>query len=310
MRITLSVLAVVVCASLVPLAGEEMPPPAGNGETGSQAEPTALMVIVQPGYPGSTEEAVDFMATLSGYIGKKMGFAGLSGAYYNDGAKALAVISERSPPFGIVSLGFYLKHRKELRLKALGYSKPKDNFVLLGRPGDVKDLAALDGQTVAGGPLYETEFLNRVIFGAEADVASWKAAPTAYSSRALRQLQRKEEDGSYRYRAVILTGREYGALRELPSAKALEKIFESDYYPPALLVVFGARGNAEGAKAATSRPLTQEEVEKLARTFQGLSEEAEGRQILEIMGAEGFQEVEAGWIATMEGKYDAVDEKK
>lgn len=285
------------------------------------------MVIVQPGYPGSTREAEDFMAALTAYVGKKVGLPDLSGAYYNDEATALSVIAEKRPSFGIVSLGFYLKHRKYMGLRALCASKPKDNFVILARPKDVKGLGDLAGHPVAGGPLYEPEYLGRVVLREEADVGAWKAAPTNTNTLALRQLSRKErggaggQGGTYKYRAVIITGREYRTVRELPSTQALEKVFESDYYPPALLVLLGKPAaeagakerDAEGAVPGWKEPggkVAKEEVEKLVRTFRDFPRDAEGKQILEQMGAEGFEEVQAGWLESLEGRYDAASEKK
>src|SRR5262249_49319532 len=145
-----------------------------------------------------------------------------------------------------VSLGFYLEHRKELGLRVLLQSKPKDNFLVVARTGELKDLSLLAHQPVAGGPLQEAPFLQKVVFQGKADVASWDQKPTLFVSRAIRDLVERKK-----YSAVVLTGRDYAVFKEL-YAKTLEKIAESDYYPPAFLVAFYVReesprpGKAEG----------------------------------------------------------------
>ncbi|HVR76046.1 MAG TPA: hypothetical protein VMT52_17070 [Planctomycetota bacterium] len=195
------------------------------------------MVIVQPGYPGSTEDARGFVAELCAHVGRKADLAGLAGAYHNEEKPALAAIEKERPAFGVVSVGFYLEHRKELGLQALLQTKPRDTFVVVARAGDVKGLEGLKGESVAGGPLHERKFLERIVFWGKADVSAWSLQPTLRASRALRDLVDRKK-----HRAVILVGRDHRALSPLYPGKTLEKLHESEYYPPAFLVAFRARG--------------------------------------------------------------------
>jgi hypothetical protein len=168
------------------------------------------MVIVQPGYPGSTQDAEGFMASLTEHLAAKAGLQGLAGEYHNQPRSGLRAIERDRPAFGMVSLGFYLEHRKALGLRAFLRSKPPDRIVLVARGGDVKDPAALGGEPVAGGPLHEKPFLERIAFAGKADVASWEAKPTVQASRALRDLVQRKT-----YRAVVITGRDLEALGQL-----------------------------------------------------------------------------------------------
>jgi hypothetical protein len=128
-----------------------------------------------------------------------------------------------------------------------------------------------------------------------------------------------------------MTGREYRSLQELPYAKSLEKILESDYYPPAVVVTFHAWpapagegassaaaekkeeqdvGGDEEAPQAASRALPDGVVESVVRAFSRLAEDPTGKEILEEMGAEGFEKIPADWLKDLEGRYDVESEEK
>ena len=323
---------------------------AGSSPAAERAPPR--LIIIQPGYPGSTQDARAFIATLSEYLESKTGLKGLTGEYHNEAKPGLRAIKEDRPAFGMVSLGFYLEHRKALGLVARLQARPKDRVVLIARGGDIKDLAALKGEAVAGGPLHEKAFLERIAFAGKADVASWDAQPTLQASRALRDLAQGKK-----YRAVVLTGRDFAVLGELYSGKTLEKVAESDYYPPALVVAFTGAGSAKaagkddpgkkagpekeengareekkksegagreakstgketerasggvGAEPEPGGPLSPEELEKVLGALSGLPDDPQGREILEVMGAEAFEDLPKGWLEEMEGRFDAREKK-
>ncbi len=306
-------------ACVLPLAAPRAEEPTASGAPPPAAVPSGpRMVIIQPGYPGSTRDAEGFVGRLSAYVAERAGLAGLSGEYHNEEKAALAAVGRLKPAFGVVSLGFYLEHRAALGLKPLLASKPRDNFVLVARSGELKDLSALKGQPVAGGPLYERPFLERIAFAGKADVAGWDAKPVLHASRALRDLVDRKK-----YAAVVLTGRDYRTLSRLYQTKTLEKVLESEYYPPAFLVAFGTRprGPANGKPAKVvpapgkpseenSEELSGETAKKVERTFSGLAGDPKGKEILETMGAEGFEEIRSGWSRELEGRYDARSEEK
>ncbi len=205
-----------------------------NGDASASASiDSPNWVVVQPGYPGSTEEAAGFMETFSEFVGTAAELPRLRGSYYNVPKLAREAIRRGGPAFGIVSLGFYLERRRELGLTALLEAEPADRFFAVAPEGAVPKPAELAGAAVAGGPLYEPLFLERVAFAEKLPVAEWRGEPVLRTTRALRRLVRG------RYRAVVLTGRELSALRGVYRGKKLENIAVSDYYPPALLVVFG-----------------------------------------------------------------------
>ena len=76
-------------------------------------------VVVQPGYPGSTRDAEGFMSSFSNYLGKHSSLGPLSGTYYNLPEEALSNLRTRAPGFALISLGFYLKYRRQFGFEAL-----------------------------------------------------------------------------------------------------------------------------------------------------------------------------------------------
>jgi len=195
------------------------------------ADEATAWLVVQPGYPGSTRDAEGFMRLFSSYLTERTSLGPLEGTYYNLPDDALHKLQARSPGFALVSLGFYLKYRQQFGFEVRLVSEPADVFLIVGRESEIQAAADLDGQEVVGGPLYEPGFLTRVVFRGRACVERWQARPMLRTSRALRRLARG------RYKAVVLTGREFASLSRLSRGKKLEKVLQSDYYPAAVLVL-------------------------------------------------------------------------
>ena len=291
------------------------------GAMGLAAEDAAHpFVIVQPGYAGSTKDAEQFVAQVSEYLEAKTGLKGVAGEYHNEPAAAKKAIETLRPQFGIVSVGYYLEHREELGLKPLLESSPGDRLVIVTRKGDVKDASALKGEPVAGGPLYDLPFLDRIAFRGKAEPLTWDAKPVLYISRALRDLADRNK-----YRAVVLTGKDYEALAPLYATKSVEKFIESEYYPPAFLVAFHAQPATEKGGTAKAKEkeakekedrenpappkLSEETVDKVRRAFSDLAVDSSGKKILETMGAEGFRAIRPDWLKDLEVKYASAEKK-
>ena len=311
-----------------------LPSGAGVGaEKDGKAPAGPRMMIIQPGYPGTAKDAQGFLETLSDYVSEKAGIPGLSGAYHNETAPALEAIARDRPGFGVVSLGFYLAERRRLGLVPRLAARPKDRFIIVARGDDVKGAEALKGEPVAGGPLHEKEFLDRIVFPG-AGVSAWDAKPTLHASRALRDLVARKK-----HRAVVLTGRDHDALISLYPGKTLEKVLESDYYPPALVVSFdpakaaGAEvknekeersegpsegnGKSEEKRVASAGSSNGENagldagvLEKVVRTFSGLSSDPRGKEILGTMGTDGFEAISGKWLEEMERRFDAASKAR
>ena len=240
-------------------------------------------IIVQPGYPGSNAEAGPFLGELAAAIAGAGGPKRLEGEYHNDGTEALKAIERTKPSLGIVSLGFFLAHRAALKLEPLCESRPGDRFYLATKKGQALKLSELDGQSVAGTPFEEREFVSRIVFGGGvADVSRWKVVEKAGFTRGVRDAARGK------VHAVLLTERERKSLESLTAGKELEVVHKSEELPTALVVTFGAASDL---------------ASQAAKAFQALSASAEGKKVLETMGLESFAAVEPKRLDELSSRY-------
>jgi hypothetical protein len=253
-------------------------------------------MIVQPGYPGSTVEAEQFVSDLLGAIGKGGGPRDLQGEYHNDAQEALKAINEKHPQIGIVSLGFYLAHKEDLHLEPILASRPLERFYLAAKKGSAVQPGDLAGKEVAGTPFQEPEFVARILFGpgagggpvgggakgGAADVSQWKVEATRSPTKGIRDASRGK------VAAVLLTEREKRALASLTAGQDLEVYYQTEELPTAIMVSLGKKdAPAEGA----------------AKALAGLKDNPEGQSLLALMGIEGFVPVGEQELAKFEARY-------
>ena len=171
--------------------------------------------------------------------------------------------------------------------------------MLVASEGKVRTATDLDGKLVMGGPLYEPKFVRRILFPeaekTAASLAGWKGdsawipKPTTRVSSALYQL------GKNRIRAVLLYDSQYESMKNLGRLKKVEKVIESSYYPPAVIVAF--RGAFKSAAAVS------EEQRLLITALEKISTVKDADGILQQMGCEEFRRVRSGWLSEVEKKY-------
>jgi DNA-binding NarL/FixJ family response regulator len=244
------------------------------------------LVIVQPGYPGSTAEASSFISDLAAAI-SQAGGPELEGEYHNQTEDALKAIARDKPRVGIVSLGFYLAQREDLKLEPLLESRPPQRFYLAARKGEAVQPQDLAGKTVVGTPFQEPEFASRILFGG-ARVEQWKVEASASFSRAVREVARGKAA------AVLLNERERQAMGELTAGKDLEVCWQSEELPAALAVSLGPRGP---------------QAESLAKALAGLEKTPEGQSLLSTMGIEGFTPIDREKLSRLEGRFRSASTK-
>ncbi len=255
---------------------------------GSLGAQSLDFVIVQPGYPGSTDEASGFIGELSRALAGSGGPRGLKGRYHNQAAAAIESIETARPRVAIVSLGFYLGQRSRFRFEPLLESRPLERFYLAAKKGEGSKLDGLKGQSVAGTPLQEMDLVARILFGAgsaaAADVKLWKVEPSAGSSKAIRDTARGK------VKAVLLNEREHRVLGAYSAGRELEVIHTTEELPTALVVSLGG------------------EEEKPARAFaealRRLPEGDEGRKLVATMGIEGFAPIDRERLAKLQERFD------
>jgi hypothetical protein len=98
-----------------------------------------------------------------------------------------------------------------------------------------------------------------------------------------------------RARAVLLTERERRTMAETVAGKELEIFWSGEPLPTALVVSFGKEDRgAKGAAAA---------LEKIKDT-------AEGKEVVKLMGIEGFAPADPRVMGTLEARYDGTGDGK
>ena len=263
------------------------------------ADDAPSLVIIQPGRPGSPKAAEGFLARLGDYLAARTKLPRPSLSYNNKPADALSMLKKTQPDLGIVSLGFYLEYRDSFGLKPVLEAYPLKKYVLVASEGNLKTAADLDGKLVMGGPLYEPKFVRRILFPPDGKAAKtlpgWKGAaawlpkPTTKVSAALYQL------GKNRVQAVLLHDSQYESMKTLGRLKKVEKVIESAYYPPAVIVAF--RGAFKSAEAVS------EEQRLLINALEMISSVKDAGEIVQQMGCKEFRKIRPEWLSDVEKKY-------
>ncbi|MBW2596757.1 MAG: hypothetical protein JRC93_12470, partial [Deltaproteobacteria bacterium] len=125
--------------------------------------------VIQPGQPGTPQEAQPVMDALAAYVQKKMepGVT-IKGSYFNKLDSALDFLHNTPPVWGIVRLGFYSEHAIRFQMTALASTRPggynKDIWRLVVKKDAPEDWKSLRGK-VLGNMLFETDAAACLLFG-------------------------------------------------------------------------------------------------------------------------------------------------
>ncbi|RMD96803.1 MAG: hypothetical protein D6812_16410 [Deltaproteobacteria bacterium] len=234
------------------------------------------LIICSPASPGTTEQAENFMKSVTTYIETTLSWpeGTMRGIYYPSEAEGLAAIEREKPGFAIVSVGFFLKYGERFQMTPFlqpvyGNATVERYYVVVKDPA-FETIADLRGKRLRSNHLVEPLFLSRVVFRGKIDVESFfdaKVSRTSFS--AIKAVARGGAE------AVLLNASQYDALGQLPFASDLRAIFVSEPIPTAPVV---ALPNAAA-----------EDREKLAAALLGMKDDPEGRKILHTMSIDGFR---------------------
>ncbi|RME46102.1 MAG: hypothetical protein D6795_15830 [Deltaproteobacteria bacterium] len=234
------------------------------------------LIICSPSSPGTTEQAENFMKSVTTYIETTLSWpeGTMRGIYYPSEKAGLAAIEREKPGFAIVSVGFFLKYGERFQMipflqPVYGNATVERYYVVVKDPA-FKTLGDLEGKRLRSNHLVEPLFLSRVVFRGKIDVETFfeaKVSRTSFS--AIKAVAKGRAD------AVLLNASQYDALEQLPFASDLRAIFVSEPIPTAPVV---ALPNA-----------TAEDREKLAAALLGMKDDPEGRKILHTMSIDGFR---------------------
>jgi hypothetical protein len=201
------------------------------------ADDPLTFVLIQPGSPGSSEEAAPLMARWADYLSAHLpGHPRVSGLYVNSLEQAKSVRSKNEPHFAIVTLPYYLVQFGALSPQLItrpGGRTEERYRLLVAATNPVAGWQTLKGE-VAGTLCHIPVTVGPLLFQ-----KSWgmnlpfHCQPTDRLLRAARQVVRGELSG------VLVTDEQFTSLMALPEGKELRVLHESGPLPPPLVVTLG-----------------------------------------------------------------------
>jgi hypothetical protein len=248
--------------------------------------PTAdLLVVSSPGAPGTTAEAQPTMDAFASALSGKAGGTRLRAVYEPSEMVAVARLQKADAALALVSLPFFLKYEKQLRLTPRLQPAPKGRaagevWTLVAKKGRVHGPASLDGLIVVSSAGYAPAFvLGPALSGFGPVPKGVKVTPTTTVLSALRRVAAGDA------RAVLLDGEQGAALQTLPFATDLEAVAKSPPLPPGILASVAGR-------------LPAKALADVERALAALPQEPAGKAALEGVQTERFVPVDA---AALEG---------
>jgi len=242
------------------------------------------LLFVQPGGPGSTEKARPAMADFAAALA----LGPIKATYFNRTAEALRHIEKTKPAFGIVSLDFYLAHRKALELVPLARARPggrsTTTYTLLVRKSDTLRLDGLVGKRITGIHLSDPRFVSAVLLRGRYDAArQLKLIPARSALRAIRAVIRNKAD------VVLLDQDATLSLKQLPRyASQLVAIHTTAPLPSAPVVRIAGRGAGV----------------KLTDALLRLDKQPKGKTVLKTFKLAGFAAIKPGTYKAVREAYD------
>lgn len=228
-------------------------------------------VIIQPGQPGTSEDAQPTMDVLAAYVRKQLGGGvNVKGRYFNEVEPALEYLRGSGPKWGIVSMTFYATHGRRLALKPLASSRPggydKDRWLLAVAVPGPEDWRQVTG-TVTGTMLHDSATAACLLFQREAASLPFALSGTIQPLMALRQVIKGRAAG------VVLDRVQYEALRKTPSADSVKVIHQSPDLPFSPVVWIGEPDSRQ---------------KPLAAVFLDMKKNPEGQLLLKQLQTDGF----------------------
>ncbi|MEW6324991.1 MAG: PhnD/SsuA/transferrin family substrate-binding protein [Nitrospirota bacterium] len=195
-------------------------------------------ILIQPGSPGTTEEAAPVMARLADYLAARLpGHPPVRGLYVNTPEDAAVAVVRTKPRLGIVTLPYYLEQRTRHNLRPQLATRPggrtEDRYrLLVASANTASSWEELRG--IIAGPLcHNADGAARLTFQRSAAELPFQCQPTERLLRAARRVIRGELSG------VLVTDEQFASLTALGEGKQLRVLHETAPLPPPLVVTFG-----------------------------------------------------------------------
>lgn len=278
-----------VAASILILWGPAAPPACA-------ADP-ATMVVCAPGYPGSTAEAQPAMDALAAEVVVAAGWrdGSLAAVYHETEDGGLARLAEPDAALAMVTLPFFLEHRKDLDLHPLVLAVPEgreplEPWTLVAGSGKVRQPSDLDGWRVVSLAGHSPRFVRGPALG------SWGALPTGTRielSRAVLSSLRRAAKGEPV--AVLLDAEQAAALDRLPFAGDLEVVVRTRPLPVSVVCAVESR-------------LGQTELDAVKDALLGLDERSAAADALAGVRLDRFEPADVAALESVQSIFDGAAE--
>ncbi len=269
---------------------------AAPATTSTAPVPDPVIVVVAPGFPGTTAQAQPTMDLFAKALAAASGrpAASLATAYFEREAGGVAALARPAARYALVSLPYYLKHAESPvltpRLLVDEGGGTTQTWSLAAARGRVHDAAGLAGWEITGTPGYAPGFVRMALGTWGSLPADTRVTPTTGILSALRRAAASDAKV-----AVLLDRTQTAALPTLPFASSLAIVATSPALPSTLFCTLGKSG--EG----TADPV----IAALLR----LHENREGVAALAAMRMTRFLPLDAGLMAPIRAGYAAATEK-
>jgi hypothetical protein len=232
---------------------------------------TLDFAVIQPGQPGTSQEAQPVMDALAAYIQKKMGSGvTVKGRYFNKLDPALDFLHNTPSVWGIVRLGFYSEQARRFQMTALASTRPggynKDIWRLVVKRDAPEDWKSLKGK-ILGNMLFETDAAACLLFGVPPAQLPFTLKGTFRPLRSLRRVAKGKTTG------VVLDRSQYEALEALSLAKKIKTAHTSRELPASPVVWFGT---------------PDDRTKRLTAILLGMKEDRDAETLLKLLQTDGF----------------------
>jgi hypothetical protein len=232
-------------------------------------------VIIQPGQPGTSEDAQPVMDALATYLQKKLGAdVTIRGRYFNQAEQAAAYLAGNRPQWGIVGLGYYLGHAGDLCMTPLASTRPggsdSDTWRLVVAKNGPDKWQTVKG-VVSGTMLFEPGIAAGLLFDSSVAELPFSLEGTIRPLSALRSVLRGKGG------AVVLDKPQYDAVQALPMASGVKVLKTSRSLPTSAVVVFGPKKKLH---------------ERLSSVLREMRKDPAAADLLKLLQTEGFGPVD------------------
>jgi hypothetical protein len=207
----------------------------------------------------------------------------ITGFYLNSTDRARNVLSQIKPRFAVVTLPYYLEHRRRRNFQPQLISRPggrvEDQYrLLVAAANPATDWQALTGD-VAGTLCHTADAVALLMFQQSAATLPFQCQPTDRLLRAARQVVRGELNG------LLATDEQFTSLLALPEGKQLRVLHASEPLPPPLVVTLGRPDGVQHA---------------IIQILLGMKDDPTAKELLTELRTDGFGPIDLALIDALQ----------